>query len=67
MQPLTIAGRDPGGTMIAPQGRPGARALVAVLSVFSRFLLVALICVMQLAANSPVRADPVPETMCYCS
>ena len=63
MQPLTIAGRDPGGTMIAPQGRPGARALVAVLSVLSRLLPVALVCAVQLAASSAVRADPVPETM----
>ena len=63
MQPLTIAGRDPGGTMIAPQGRPGARALLAVLSVLSRLLPVALVCAVQLAASGPVRADPVPETM----
>ena len=63
MQPLTIAGRDPGGTTIAPQGRPGACALVAVLSVLSRLLPVALVCAVQLAASGPVRADPVPETM----
>ncbi len=63
MQPLTIAGRDPGGTMVAPQGRPGARALVAVLSMLSRLLPVALVCAVQLAASSAVRADPVPETM----
>ena len=63
MQPLTIAGRDPGGTMIAPQGRPGACALSSVLSVLSRLLPIALVCVVQLAASSPVRADPVPETM----
>ena len=63
MQPFTLAGRDPGGTMIARQDRTGARALLVVLSVFSRFLLVAFVCAMQLAANNPVRADPVPETM----
>ena len=63
MQPLTIAGRDPGGTMIAPPSRPGARALLAVLSVLSRLLPVALVCAVQLAASGPVRADPVPETM----
>ena len=63
MQPLTFAGRDPGGTMIARQGRTGTRALLAVLSVLSRPLPVALVCAAQLAASGPVRADPVPETM----
>ncbi len=63
MQPLTIAGRDPGGTMIASHGRTGARALFAVLSVAPRLLPVALVCAAQLAAGGPVRADPVPETM----
>ena len=63
MQPLTTAGRDPGSTMIAPHFRTGTRALLAVLSVLSRLLPVALVFAAQLAASSPVRADPVPETM----
>lgn len=63
MQPFAIAGRDPGGTMIASHGRTGARTLFAVLSAAPRFLLVALVCAAQLAASGPVRADPVPETM----
>ncbi len=63
MQPLTIAGRDPGGTMTASQGRTGMRAAFAVRFVPPRFLPVAFVCAAQLAASGPVRADPVPETM----
>ena len=63
MQPLAIAGRDPGGTMIASQGSAGRRALFAALSGTHRLLPVALACAAQLAASSPVRADPMPETM----
>ncbi len=63
MQPLTIAGRDPGGVIIAFQGRTGARAVSAPRFVSRRLLPIALICAAQLAASGPVRADPVPETM----
>ncbi len=63
MQPLTIAGRDPGDTMIAFQGRTGARVVSAARLVSRRLLFVALVCAAQLAAGGPVRADPVPETM----
>ena len=63
MQSLTTDGRDPGGTMIAPHFRTGTGALLAVLSVLSRLLPVAFVFAAQLAASSPVRADPVPETM----
>ncbi len=63
MQPLTIAGRDPGGTMIASQGRTAARAVSAGRLVSRRLLSMALVCAAQLAAGGPVRADPVPETM----
>ncbi len=63
MQPLTIAGRDPGDTMIASQGRTGVRAVSAARFMSRRLLLIALVCAAQLAAGGPVRADPVPETM----
>jgi len=63
MQPLTIAGRDPGGVIIAFQGRKGARAVSTPLFVSRRLLPIALVCAAQLAASGSVRADPVPETM----
>lgn len=63
MQPLTSAGRDPGHTMIASQGRTAARAVSAAPFVSRRLLAITLICAAQLAASGPVRADPVPETM----
>lgn len=63
MQPLTSAGRDPGHTMIASQGRTAARAVSTPRFVSRRLLPIALICAAQLAASGPVRADPVPETM----
>jgi len=63
MQPLTIAGRDPGDTMIAAQPRTGVRAVSAARFMSRRLLPIALVCATQLAASGPVRADPVPETM----
>ncbi len=63
MQPLTIAGRGPGGTIIASQGSTAARAVSAARLVSPRLLSMALVCAAQLAAVGPVRADPVPETM----